>query len=68
LQRPYAKWIVQGHEQLTLAQALEDAARAGDSAEVKALGDELRIAEARSDAEARAMGLSECAKDVGSQG
>jgi hypothetical protein len=64
----YSKWLAGIKTQIGLAGQVEAAAKAGDQTKVQDVGNQLQAANKKSDAEARSIGLTECAKNVQPQG
>jgi hypothetical protein len=68
MQKTYSQWLADIKTQIGLAGDLEAAAKAGDESKAQDIGNQLQANSKHSDAEARSLGLTECAKNVQPQG
>jgi len=68
LQAKYAAYLSGGKGQIALANQLLDAAKANDTSKLQQIAAKINAGKAQSDAQAKALGLTECAKDVRPQG
>ncbi len=68
LQAKYTAYLNAGKGQIALANQLLDAAKANDTSKLQQIAPKLNAGKAQSDAQAKALGLTECAKDVRPQG
>jgi hypothetical protein len=68
LQSKYSQYLSGGKAQIALANQLIDAAKANDSSKLQQIAAQVNTTKAKLDAQAKALGLTECAKDVRPQG
>ncbi len=68
LQAKYATYLSEGKGQIALANQVLDAAKANDTAKIQQIAAKANASTARANEEAKALGLTECAKDVRPQG
>jgi hypothetical protein len=68
LQAKYTAYLNAGKGQIAFANQLLDAAKANDTSKLQQIAPKLNAGKAQADAQAKALGLTECAKDVRPQG
>jgi hypothetical protein len=68
LQAKYTAYLNAGKGQIAFANQLLDAAKANDTSKLQQIAPRLNAGKAQADAQAKALGLTECAKDVRPQG
>jgi hypothetical protein len=68
LQAKYAAYLSDGKGQIALANQVLDAAKANDTSKVQQIAAKINAGNAQNNSEAKALGLTECAKDVRPQG
>jgi hypothetical protein len=68
LQSKYDAYLASGKSQIAVAQQIESAAKSGDTSQIQALAQKLSAGSDKSNTEANALGLNECAKQVSPQG
>jgi hypothetical protein len=68
LQAKYTAYLSDGKGQIAFANQLLDAAKANDTSKLQQIATKLNAGKAQTDSEAKALGLTECAKDVRPQG
>ena len=68
LQAKYTAYLNAGKGQIAFANQLLDAAKANDTSKLQQIAPKLNAGKSQADAQAKALGLTECAKDVRPQG
>jgi hypothetical protein len=68
LQSKYAAYLSDAKGQIALANQLLDAAKANDTSKLQQIATKINAGNAQTNSEAKALGLTECAKDVRPQG
>ena len=65
-QSDYSRWLSDKKDQLAIARQIEDAAKAGNRSKVNSRLQQLNSSQPKGDAEAMALGLTECGKNASS--
>jgi hypothetical protein len=68
LQAKYAAFLSDGKDQIAWANQLLDAAKANDTSKIQQIASKANAINTQTNADANALGLTECASDVRPQG
>jgi hypothetical protein len=68
MQADYSAWLSDQKAQVALATQFASVAKSGDTAKAQALASQIEAGSTKNDSEAKALGLTECAKNVSPQG